>query len=58
MNGEEAVELFRDSMNQEGSFNQFKIIFMDINMPIMDGYEATRQIKQMQEEHAKRFHLE
>jgi len=23
---------------------QFKAIFMDINMPVMDGYESTRQI--------------
>ena len=36
-NGEEAVALFeRDSPS---------IVFMDVLMPVMDGYEATRQIK-------------
>ncbi len=37
INGQEAIDLFK----QENP----SIIFMDVMMPILDGYEATRQIK-------------
>lgn len=48
--GKEALELFQN--NPEGYFD---LIFMDISMPVMDGYEATIAIRSLKRDDAQKI---
>jgi len=44
-NGEQCVEMVQTRLSNGGK--QFDLIFMDIHMPVMDGFEATSKILQL-----------
>ena len=48
--GNEALEFFR------ADTNKYDIIFMDVQMPVMDGYHATAAIRDLESKNSKHIH--
>ncbi len=47
-NGVEGVELFKNK--------KFDLVLMDLMMPVMDGFEATKEIRRIESEEKERNH--
>ena len=46
LNGEEAVQMYIDNLQKECCSLNYRIVFMDIEMPVMNGYKASITIKE------------
>jgi CheY-like chemotaxis protein len=56
INGKEAVDAFAERLNRPCNCENkiFKLVFIDVEMPEIDGIEATKQIFSMLREYRKR----
>jgi CheY-like chemotaxis protein len=44
LNGQEALNMFQKNIMKKCCTLRYKLILMDLNMPVMDGYEAIEKI--------------
>ncbi|MBU2514299.1 response regulator [bacterium] len=54
LSGKEALELYTGTLQQETQEEMFDLILMDLNMPVMDGFEATTEIRAFEKRYAIR----
>lgn len=46
-NGQEAIQKIKDDALQKEDQPKYQIVFLDINMPVMNGFDAARSIQTM-----------
>ena len=52
MNGQEAIDIVAKNVNQNNHLLcNYDLILMDCNMPIMDGYESSKKIREFLHSH-------
>ena len=47
VNGQEAVDMFQKNL---GSKTAYDVVFLDIKMPVMDGHETLKKIREIEEQ--------
>jgi CheY-like chemotaxis protein len=48
-NGQQAIDIIREDIEKKhmGQRSSFSFILMDCNMPVLDGYESCKQIREV-----------